>query len=67
VICGPADHALPYKERADEAKKRVLVQSISEAQVGRYLRETELQPHKSRHWLNAHEKEGRNQTGLCSR
>lgn len=46
-----------YKELADEAKKRAIVTSISEAQVGRYLREAELQPHKSRYWLNAREKD----------
>jgi transposase len=45
------------KELADEAKKRGIVASISEAQVGRYLREAELQPHKSRYWLNAKEKD----------
>src|SRR5215470_10298665 len=32
-----------YKELADEARKRGIVASISEAQVGRYLREAELQ------------------------
>ena len=46
-----------YKELADEAKKRGLVASISVAQVGRYLREADLQPHKSRYWLNAKEKD----------
>jgi transposase len=46
-----------YKELADEAKQRGIVASISEAQVGRYLREAELQPHKSRYWLNAKEKD----------
>jgi transposase len=45
------------KELADEAKKRGIVESISVAQVGRYLREAELQPHKSRYWLNAKEKD----------
>jgi transposase len=45
------------KELADEAKKRGLVESISPAQVGRYLREAELQPHKSRYWLNTKEKD----------
>src|SRR5262245_28530978 len=45
------------KELADEAKKRGIVESISEAQIGRYLREAELQPHKSRYWLNAREKD----------
>src|SRR5215831_4913567 len=46
-----------HKELADEAQKRGIVASISEAQVGRYLREAELQPHKSRYWLNAREKD----------
>ena len=46
-----------YKELADEAKNRGIVASISESQVGRYLREAELQPHKSRYWLNTKEKD----------
>ena len=46
-----------YKELADEAQKRGIVASISQAQVGRYLREAELQPHKSRYWLNTKEKD----------
>src|SRR5262249_27885576 len=46
-----------YRELADEAKKRGIVASISPAQVGRYLREAELQPHKSRYWLNTKEKD----------
>ena len=46
-----------YKELADEARKRGIVASISESQVGRYLRDAELQPHKSRYWLNAKEKD----------
>jgi transposase len=45
-----------HKELADEAKKRGIA-SISPSQVGRYLREAELQPHKSRYWLNAREKD----------
>jgi hypothetical protein len=48
-----------YKELADEARKRGIVESISESQVGRYLREAELQPHRSRYWLNAREKDPR--------
>jgi transposase len=44
-------------ELADEAKKRGIVDSISPAQVSRYLREAELQPHRSRYWLNAREKD----------
>ena len=31
--------------------------SISVAQVGRYLREAALQPHKKRYWLNTTEKD----------
>src|SRR5262249_48970453 len=46
-----------YKELAAEAQKRGIVDSISEAQVGRYLREADLQPHKSRYWLNTKEKD----------
>jgi transposase len=46
-----------YSELAAEAKKRGIVASISASQVGRYLREAELQPHKSRYWLNAREKD----------
>ena len=45
------------KELADEARKRGIVAAISAAQVGRYLREAALQPHKSRYWLNAKEKD----------
>jgi transposase len=45
------------KELADEAKKRGIVASISQSQIGRYLRDAELQPHKSRYWLNAKEKD----------
>lgn len=44
-------------ELADEAKKRGIVESISPSQVGRYLREAELQPHKTKYWLNAKEKD----------
>jgi transposase len=44
-------------ELADEAKKRGIVESISVSQVNRYLREVKLQPHKSKYWLNAKEKD----------
>ena len=44
-------------ELADETTKRGIVESISVSQVKRYLREAELQPHKSRYWLNAREKD----------
>jgi transposase len=44
-------------ELADEAIKRGIVESISASQVARYLKEAELQPHRSRYWLNAKEKD----------
>ncbi len=49
------------KELADEAIKRGIVPSISVTQVGRYLREAALQPHKKRYWLTPRERSG----GLC--
>jgi transposase len=45
------------RELADEVVKRGLVASISPAQVGRYLGEAALQPHKKRYWLNTTEKD----------
>jgi transposase len=44
-------------ELAAEAQKRGFVAAISASQVGRYLRAAELQPHKSRYWLNPKEKD----------
>jgi transposase len=44
-------------ELADEVVKRGIVAAISVTQVGRYLREAALQPHKSRYWLNTTEKD----------
>jgi transposase len=44
-------------ELAAEAQKRGIVPSISPSQVQRYLAEAELQPHRSRYWLNAKEKD----------
>ena len=46
-----------HMELADEAMKQGIVASISASQVGRYLREAELQPHRSRYWLNTKEKD----------
>lgn len=42
-------------ELTDEVVQRGIVTSISPSQVGRYLREAALQPHKSRYWLNTTE------------
>jgi transposase len=44
-------------ELADEVCQRDIVESISASQVGRYLREAELQPHRRRYWLNTTEKD----------
>lgn len=46
-----------HRELADEAVKRNIVPSISASQVGRYLAEAELQPHRSKYWLNTTEKD----------
>ncbi len=52
----PITHWTAY-ELADEVVKRGIVVSISTAQVGRYLREAKLRPHKSQYWLNTTEKD----------
>jgi transposase len=44
-------------ELTDEVIQRGIVAAISPAQVGRYLREAVLQPHRSRYWLNTTEKD----------
>ena len=43
------------RELADEVVKRGIVASISVSQVNRYLAEAELQPHRSKYWLNTKE------------
>lgn len=45
------------RELADEVVRRGIVPSISVSQVGRILAEAQLQPHRSRYWLNTHEKD----------
>jgi len=44
-------------EIADELVHRGIVASISTSQVNRYLAEAELQPHRSKYWLNTTEKD----------
>jgi hypothetical protein len=46
-----------HRELADEIIRRGIVSSISVSQVGRYLRQAELQPHRSKYWLNTKEKD----------
>ena len=45
------------RELADELVQRGIVSSISTSQVNRYLAEAELQPHRSKYWLNTTEKD----------
>ena len=45
------------RELADEAIQRPIVESISTSQVNRYLAEADLQPHRSKYWLNTTEKD----------
>lgn len=44
-------------ELRDEVVKRGIVPSISVAQIGRYLNEAALQPHRRQMWLNTTEKD----------
>ena len=45
-----------HRELHDEVLKREIVESISVAQVGRYLKQATLQPHRRKMWLNTTEK-----------
>jgi len=45
------------RELADELVRRNIVTSISASQVNRYLAAAELQPHRSKYWLNTTEKD----------
>lgn len=46
-----------HRELADEVIQRKIVPSISVRQVGRYLNEADLQPHRRKYWLNTKEKD----------
>jgi len=46
-----------HRELADEVVLRRIVPSISMSQVGRYLAQAALQPHRSKYWLNTKEKD----------
>lgn len=45
------------RELADEVVQRGIVDSISVSHVGRLLAQAELQPHRSKYWLNTKEKD----------
>ena len=63
VACEPPEQsqrpidAWTGRELADELVQRDIVESISASQVSRYLSEAELQPHRSKYWLNTTEKD----------
>jgi hypothetical protein len=46
-----------HRELADEVIAREIVTSISISQVGCYLAQAELQPHRSKYWLTTKEKD----------
>jgi transposase len=46
-----------HRELTEETIKRQVVSSISISQVGCYLKEADLQPHRSKYWLNTKEKD----------
>jgi hypothetical protein len=46
-----------HKELRDEVIKRRIVPEISESQVGRYLKQAALRPHRRKMWINTTEKD----------
>ena len=46
-----------HRELADEVILRGIVTTIATSQVGRYLAQAELQPHRSKYWLTTKEKD----------
>jgi len=52
----PIDH-WTHRELRDEAIKRKIVEDISVTQVGRFLRQAAVQPHRKKMWLNTKEKD----------
>jgi hypothetical protein len=63
VACEPPEQSgrpidrWTHRELADEVIRRGILPSISVSQVGRYLAQAELQPHRSKYWLNTKEKD----------
>jgi hypothetical protein len=63
VACEPPEQSgrpidrWTHRELAEEVVLRGIVPSISVSQVGRYLSQAELQPHRSKYWLNSKEKD----------
>ncbi len=46
-----------HKEPRDEVVKRGIVPAISAVQVGRYLKDAAVQPHRRKMWINTTEKD----------
>ena len=63
VACEPPEQSgrpidrWTHREIADEVVGCGIATSISVAQVGRFLAQAELQPHRSKYWLNTKEKD----------
>jgi transposase len=69
----PSEYGRPIthwtqRELVDELIKQKIVESISASEVGRILRENDLQPHRNRYWLNVKPDEIRNEriNNICS-
>lgn len=62
VACEPPENSgrpinrWTHRELRAEVIQRGIVSSISISQVGNYLQEADLQPHRSKYWLNTKEK-----------
>ncbi len=62
VACEPPENSSrpinrwTHRELRDEVIQRGIVSSISKSQVGSYLKQADLQPHRSKYWLNTKKK-----------
>jgi transposase len=56
-LSNPSISLWTHWEITNEVIKRKIVESISVSQVGRYLNESSLKPHKVKYWLNTKEKD----------
>jgi len=69
----PSEYGRPIthwtqRELVAELIEQKIVESISVSEVGRILRENDVQPHRNRYWLNAKPDEFRDEriTNICS-
>jgi hypothetical protein len=62
VACEPPENSArpincwTHRELKEEVILRGIVPAISQSQVGSYLQNADLQPHRSKYWLNTKEK-----------